>query len=139
MTRMKRLLRGALVAGVASLMTACGCDDLGYFAIELELRDANSGAAVPVAGATLTTANRVGPPLTRVLDSVSVGSASTSRLCCSAGPWTLAVIKPGYARFDTSLVVPSEGRCEKPVLQRVVARLRPLVALGRTRAMRDRA
>ncbi len=124
------MMRGALAATTATLLTACGCDAVGYYAIDLVLRDANTGAPVPVVGMTLTTVNRVGLPLTRTLDSLNAGPGSTYSLCCTAGPWTLAIVKLGYARFDTSLTVPSEGRCEKPVRQRVVARLRSMVAVA---------
>ncbi len=115
------------VIGVATaLLTGCGCDAVGYPSVELALRDANTSAAIPVAGAKLYAGPVAGSQPVQVLDSLSVGAGSTYSICCGGGRVFIALDKAGYQRFDTSVVVPTKGRCDVPVLQRVVARLKTI-------------
>lgn len=121
-----RLLTGAIAVLTTALFTGCGCDAVGYFGVELTLRDAVTNAAVPMVGSKLYAGKVPGIEPTQLLDSTMVPPGSTYSICCGGGRFYIVLDKAGYQRFNTTVNVPTKGRCDIPVLQRVVARLQPI-------------
>ncbi len=122
MTWLRVVLGGAAVA----LLTGCGCDAVGYPGVELTLRHADTNASLLLAGSKLYAGFQEGVEPTQLLDSLSVGTSTTYSACCGGGRYFIVLDKPGFQRFNTSVNVPAKGRCDIPVLQRVVARLKPI-------------
>jgi hypothetical protein len=106
------------------LLSGCGCDAVGYPAVEVSLQDRVTGQPVPLGGAAVRSEGGRQAPQQQTYPGAI--TASTFTVCCTPGEWGVHVAKPGYAPFDTSVRVRSSGRCERPVLVRLLARLQPL-------------
>lgn len=114
----------AAVVMAAAFATACGCDAVGYPAVEIQLMDGFSTQPLTLANAVVhTTINgNQRPPYTHqasVTSSVYWG-------CCSAGRWDIQIDRPGYLPFDTTVQVRSQGSCDRPMLKRFQARMFPV-------------
>jgi hypothetical protein len=117
----------------AVFLTACGCDAVGYPAVEVTLEDRVTRQPVPLGGAVVSSEG--GRQAPRQETYPAAVSSATFTVCCTPGEWAVHVAKPGYAPFDTSVGVRSSGRCERPVLVRLVARLQPLPPAPTTRTI----
>jgi hypothetical protein len=110
------------IAGVLWL-AACGCDTIGYPAVNATVQDRLTGRPVPLAGAEI--AYEGGRQRSYTERRPDTDSSSTFSICCTPGNWRVRVTKPGYAPFDTTVRVRARGRCERPVLVQLLVRLQP--------------
>ena len=113
-----------LYASAASLLTGCGCDAVGYPTVDVMVQDRVTGRSVALGGATLRYENERQSPFERVVPETDTSSRFST--CCTPGNWRIRIAKAGYAPFDSTVRVRSSGRCDRPVLVRLLARLQPL-------------
>lgn len=113
-----------LYAGAAWSLTACGCDLVGYPAIDGSVQDRVTGRPVPLGGATLRYENEIQSLVERVVPETD--TSSRIWICCTPGNWRVRIDKAGYVPFDSTVRVRSSGQCNRPVLVRLLARLQPL-------------
>src|SRR4051794_24167561 len=99
------------------------CSLVGLPAIELTAVDAASGAPVALTGSTLAFTTTHGA-YTADTRAIAIGSRNIWSECCATGPVSIHLAQTGYSSWDSVVVVPTVGRCEDPVLQHVLARLR---------------
>jgi hypothetical protein len=105
-------------------VSGCGCDAVGYPAVRVTVRNAVTGSPVPLAGAEISQEGGTQP--SQSSRRPANDSSSTFTICCTPGLWHIHIRQAGYAAFDTAVYVRSEGRCDRPVLKQIVARLQPL-------------
>ena len=109
------------MAVLPAILAACGCDAVGYPAVDVSVVEDLTGVPVTLAGATIS--SRVGNEATFSEQRPPTDTISRFNTCCSPGVWFIQIAKPGYVDYDTSVTVQSKGRCERPVLVRLIARL----------------
>ena len=128
--RPRRAAPAALALAGALGLGGCGCDAVGYPAVEVTLQDRATGRPVQFGGTEF--AYERGGQGARV-DLVSEAYPLPAfSICCSSGEWRVRITRAGYAPLDTTVRVRSTGRCEGPVLVRLLARLQPLTAAARS-------
>ena len=106
------------------LLTGCGCDTVGYPAVDVTVQDRDTGRPVALGGATLRYENERQAPFERVVSDSDTSSVFS--ICCTPGNWRVRIAKSGYVPFDSTVRVRSSGQCDRPVLVRLLARLQPL-------------
>ena len=120
-----------LIPVLLASLTGCGCDAVGYPAIDVTIRNLVTARPVSLGGAELTYGNgRQSPQSIRRPDA---DSSSRFSICCSPGTWRVQIAKAGYLPFDTTVRVRSTGRCDRPVLLYLLAPLRPSAPLPSAR------
>ncbi|HEY0928927.1 MAG TPA: hypothetical protein VGE27_03315 [Gemmatimonas sp.] len=112
-----------LIGAGAAALTGCGCDAVGYPGIEMTFINATTSRPVALGGAMIrVTQNGIEKPMQpRPISD----SSSTYFGCCGGGQWRVRLEHAGYQPFDTTVRVRTEGRCDRPILQRVRARIFP--------------
>ncbi len=127
-------MRCARFVGVSAtlFLAACGCNAMGYPAIDGLVQDRVTGRPVAMAGATVRYSNELQAAVERVVPAADTGNRLW--LCCTPGRWRVQIDQAGYVPFDTSLRVRAEGRCDRPVLVRLIARLQPRPVAASRRA-----
>ena len=95
----------------------------------MTVQDAVTGRPVPLGGAEVSYENS--RQSLRTDRRPDADSSSRFAICCTAGAWRVRISKAGYVPFEATVPVRTTGRCDRPVLVYLVARLRPL-ALAQT-------
>jgi hypothetical protein len=114
---------------LALLLAGCGCDTVGYPAIDASVVDGSTGSPLPLADALISSQNELEPqPFVETRSSTDTTSRFTT--CCFPGVWTIRINKPGYVPYDTTVTVRSRGRCDRPELLRLTVRLHRLAAFA---------
>ena len=133
---MHRVMSVFVLVVVSTAISACGCGDVGYPAVEVAVQDRVTGRPVALGGAEIAyEGGRQGPHRER---RPAADTSSRIWICCTPGEWRVQITTAGYAPFDTTVRVRSEGFCDRPVLVRLVARLHPQPA-GQTARRRPPA
>jgi hypothetical protein len=118
-----QFLFGALV----SVVPGCGCDDVGYPAVEVTVINSVTGQTISLGGSIIAYENERQAAYSE--QRPSIDTTTRFQICCTPGSWRIQINKAGFAPYDTTVRVRSQGRCDRPVLVRLTARLQPMAQL----------
>lgn len=96
----------------------------GSAAVEVSFVDAVTARPVSLAGA-MVNATQDGIRRSETHPRPASDNSSVFLGCCGGGAWRIQLEHAGYQPFDTTVRVRTEGRCDRPILQRARARISP--------------